>query len=130
MFGTNSLFLFINPICDEKSEGTPDVVDYDFAQEEIAKASGLLVEGGDADENERMSQILELFPMVAEANAIRCVICKHQQKSLCNNICNFTNNLIVIRSCFHSLCTYRLFPLQHLTIQNLLTIEVMKWRKK
>ncbi|EGD80556.1 kinesin family member 1C [Salpingoeca rosetta] len=70
LFGTNSIFLFVNPANQDPSAGTPEKVDYEFAQEEIAKASGLLVEGGDAEEKERMSQILELFPMVAEVNAI------------------------------------------------------------
>ena len=80
--GTNSIFLFVNPTNKEMSPGSPEQVDYEFAQEEIAKASGLFTEGGDAEEKERMSQILELFPMVAEVNAISEEMDKKMQYSV------------------------------------------------
>ena len=34
------MYYFVNPLNNEKSEGTPDKVDWDFAQKEIAQAKG------------------------------------------------------------------------------------------
>lgn len=38
--GSNHMYYFVNPLNQEKSEGTPDKVDWDFAQKEIAQAKG------------------------------------------------------------------------------------------
>ena len=34
------MYYFVNPLNKEKSEGTPDRVDWEFAQKEIAHAKG------------------------------------------------------------------------------------------
>ena len=34
------MYYFVNPLNQEKSDGTPDKVDWDFAQKEIAQAKG------------------------------------------------------------------------------------------
>ena len=38
--GSNHMYFLVNPGCTEKSEGTPDNVDWEFAQKEIAQAKG------------------------------------------------------------------------------------------
>ena len=38
--GSNHMYYFVNPLNKEKSEGTPDRVDWEFAQKEIAHAKG------------------------------------------------------------------------------------------
>ena len=38
--GSNHWYYFFNPLNKEKSEGTPDTVDWDFAQKEIAQSKG------------------------------------------------------------------------------------------
>eukprot|EP00055_Hartaetosiga_balthica_P004465 m.11732 g.11732 ORF g.11732 m.11732 type:complete len:1033 (-) comp3880_c0_seq1:693-3791(-) len=71
LVGSNCTLLFINPLRkDDVNEGTPARVDFQFAQEELTKASGLLTDGGSSEEQERMAQIMELFPMVTEINAV------------------------------------------------------------
>ena len=70
LLGSNNLFLFINPLVPHPAEGTPEDVDYDFAQSELAKASGFDLEGKDIDEQRRIEAVLEMLPMVAEVNAI------------------------------------------------------------
>ena len=38
--GSNHMYFLVNPGCNEKSEGTPENVDWEFAQKEIAQAKG------------------------------------------------------------------------------------------
>lgn len=38
--GSNHMYILVNPSNTEKSEGTPDNVDWEFAQKEIAQAKG------------------------------------------------------------------------------------------
>ena len=38
--GSNHMYILVNPGNTEKSEGTPDNVDWEFAQKEIAQAKG------------------------------------------------------------------------------------------
>ena len=74
-FGTNHLFVFMNPKNSNPVEGTPDEdISWEFAQGELAEAKGF---GASDDSNPRAGitnelreQIMELLPMVAEANAI------------------------------------------------------------
>ncbi|XP_020609741.1 kinesin-like protein KIF28P [Orbicella faveolata] len=40
LFGSNHMYILVNPANTEKSEGTPDNVDWEFAQKEIAQAKG------------------------------------------------------------------------------------------
>jgi hypothetical protein len=73
--GTNHLFVFINPKNQNSPDGTPEEdITWEFAQGELAEAKGF---GASDDSNPRAGitnelreQIMELLPMVAEANAI------------------------------------------------------------
>ena len=38
--GTNHLFVFRNPLKPDLPEGTPETIDWDFAQKELAEQSG------------------------------------------------------------------------------------------
>ena len=38
--GTNNLFVFRNPLKPDLPEGTPETIDWDFAQKELAEQSG------------------------------------------------------------------------------------------
>lgn len=38
--GSNHMYILVNPTSTEKSEGTPENVDWEFAQKEIAQAKG------------------------------------------------------------------------------------------
>lgn len=76
--GTNHLFVFFNPKNTNLVEGTPeDDITWEFAQGELAEAKGFGAAADGADgkpragiTNELREQIMELLPMVAEANAI------------------------------------------------------------
>eukprot|EP00794_Sanderia_malayensis_P019281 gene19281-21207_t len=73
LFGSNHMFYFVNPLNAEKSEGTPDRVDWDFAQKEIAQAKGFQTGFGaglSKDQQMAQEQVLELLPLVSEVNAI------------------------------------------------------------
>lgn len=73
LFGSNHMFYFVNPVNAEKSEGTPDRVDWDFAQKEIAQAKGFQTGFGAGltkDQQQAQEQVLELLPLVSEANAM------------------------------------------------------------
>jgi len=75
LIGTNHLFVFVNPKNRHGVEGTPEeAITWEFAQGELAEAKGF---GASDDSNPRAGitnelreQIMELLPMVAEANAI------------------------------------------------------------
>eukprot|EP00050_Salpingoeca_kvevrii_P021558 m.112316 g.112316 ORF g.112316 m.112316 type:complete len:1027 (-) comp9395_c0_seq1:200-3280(-) len=72
LFGSNHLYLFINPPDETKSPGTPDHVDWEFAQNEIAKAKGFQTGAGglSKDQLRTQEQVLELLPLLSEANAV------------------------------------------------------------
>lgn len=40
LFGSNHMYVYYDAVNKETSEGTPDRVDWDFAQKEIAQAKG------------------------------------------------------------------------------------------
>ena len=67
LFGSNNLFLFIDP---SQASEADERIDYDWAQAELAKASGFDLEGKDIEEQRRIEAVLEMLPMVAEVNAI------------------------------------------------------------
>jgi hypothetical protein len=67
LFGSNNLFLFIDP---SHASSTEERIDYDWAQAELAKASGFDLEGKDVEEQRRIEAVLEMLSMVAEVNAI------------------------------------------------------------
>lgn len=88
-FGTNHLFVFKDPR-NVPAEGAKDI-DWDFAQSEIAEAKGFGagIAGGGGITNELREQIMELLPMVAEANAIADRLKKRFEKahSMCVYAC-------------------------------------------
>lgn len=46
LFGSNHLYVFMNPLNTECGENVPETVDWDFAQKEIAEAKGFNTAGG------------------------------------------------------------------------------------
>eukprot|EP00112_Aurelia_sp_Birch-Aquarium-sp1_P014219 Seg3055.2 transcript_id=Seg3055.2/GoldUCD/mRNA.D3Y31 product="Kinesin-like protein KIF28P" protein_id=Seg3055.2/GoldUCD/D3Y31 len=73
LYGSNHMYYFVNPLNKEKSEGTPDKVDWDFAQKEIAHAKGFQTGfGAGLSKEQQMAQeqVLEMLPLVSEVNAI------------------------------------------------------------
>ena len=73
--------MFLNPANKTKSEGSPDEVTWDFAQEELTRASGFGVgdDSGDPEDQLRLEKIKELLPMVNEVNAIGEELDKHRK---------------------------------------------------
>jgi len=79
LFGSNNLFVFLNPVNTAMAEGSPEEVSWDFAQDELTRASGFGAGGsGDPEEDLRMEKIKELLPMVNEVNAISAELDKHR----------------------------------------------------
>jgi len=72
MFGSNHLYVFINPLKPDLPEGTPATIDWEFAQKELAEQSGFsqLQAGMTKDQQRAQEQVLELLPMVTEMNAV------------------------------------------------------------
>ncbi|XP_065676074.1 kinesin-like protein KIF28 [Hydra vulgaris] len=71
LFGSNHMYFFVNPL--KKDEGSPETVDWEFANKEIAQAKGFSTAGGaglSKDQVQAQEQVLELLPMVSEVNAI------------------------------------------------------------
>lgn len=80
LFGSNNLFVFLNPANTATSPDTPEKVDWEFAQEELTRASGFGGDGkGDAEDQARMEKIMELLPMVNEVNAVAQEMDKHRR---------------------------------------------------
>ncbi|XP_022096097.1 kinesin-like protein KIF28P isoform X3 [Acanthaster planci] len=79
MFGSNHLFVFHNPLNPKAPEGTPPVVEWEFAQKELAEARGLMAGGNLTQDQQRtQDQIVELLPMVNEVNAVSEELDKHK----------------------------------------------------
>ncbi|XP_033626333.1 kinesin-like protein KIF28P isoform X2 [Asterias rubens] len=79
MFGSNHMFVFHNPINPKAPEGTPNNIEWDFAQKELAEARGLTAGGNlTKDQQRAQDQILELLPMVNEVNAVSEELDKHK----------------------------------------------------
>ena len=74
LFGSNHMYYFVNPLNSEKVEGTPETIDWEFANKEIAQAKGFSTSAAGAGLSKEQAlaqeQVLELLPMVSEANAI------------------------------------------------------------
>ncbi|XP_070576240.1 kinesin-like protein KIF28 isoform X2 [Ptychodera flava] len=81
LFGSSHMYVFKNPLKPKKADGTPDHVDWDFAQTEIAQAKGFAT-GGMAgltkDQQRAQEQVLEILPLVTEANAMSEELNKHK----------------------------------------------------
>jgi kinesin family protein 1 len=74
LFGSNHLYVFINPLnTTTSSPDTPETIEWEYAQNEIAKVKGFQVEieGLSKDQQRVQEQVLELLPLITEANAIR-----------------------------------------------------------
>lgn len=81
LFGSNHMYILINPNNTEKAEGTPDEVDWEFAQKEIAQAKGFATGFGSGlskDQVRVQEHVLELLPKVSEVNAISEELNKHK----------------------------------------------------
>lgn len=74
------MYLFINPSNLETTPGTPDEVDWHFAQDEIAKHKGFQTNasGLTPDQIRTQEQVLELLPLISESNAISEELDKHR----------------------------------------------------
>lgn len=72
LFGSNHSYFFVNPTNKTMSEGSPAVIDWDYAQKEIAEAKGFATQGLGLNREQAMAQeqVLELLPNVSEVNAI------------------------------------------------------------
>nr|CAB3259099.1 kinesin-like protein KIF28P [Phallusia mammillata] len=72
LFGSNHLYVFVNPLKPDLPEGSPKTVDWDFAQKELAENSGFstLQAGMSKDQQRTQEQVLELLPMISETNAV------------------------------------------------------------
>jgi len=72
LFGSNHLYVFIDPLKPDVPEGSPATIDWDFAQKELAEKSGFstLQAGMTKDQQRAQEQVLELLPMVTEMNAV------------------------------------------------------------
>ncbi|XP_070198402.1 kinesin-like protein KIF28 isoform X3 [Littorina saxatilis] len=73
LFGSNHLYVFINPAKPQAPKDTPKEITYEFAQKEIAQAKGFTTGTGAGLTKEQQvaqEQILEILPMVSEVNAI------------------------------------------------------------
>ncbi|CAH8572507.1 unnamed protein product [Schistosoma turkestanicum] len=78
LFGSHQLYIFHNPLSKEfadelKSGMEPEIIDWEFAQRELAQATGFEQFSNKPRKKEEailQQQLLELLPMVNEANAI------------------------------------------------------------
>ncbi|XP_046842712.1 kinesin-like protein KIF28P [Xenia sp. Carnegie-2017] len=85
LFGSNHLYYLVNPKNTEKSEGSPDEVDWNYAQKEMAEATGFQTGFGTGLSKEQQlaqEQVLELLPLVGEANAVSEELDKHKNFEL------------------------------------------------
>ena len=72
------MYVYIDPAA---TETTPLIIDWEFAQREIAQAKGFQT-GGDGklskEQQLAQEQVLELLPMVGESNEISEELNKHK----------------------------------------------------
>lgn len=72
LFGSNHMYVFVDPHVTTLPPDVPQLVTWDYAQNEIAKAKGFQTDqnGLTADQLRTQEQVLELLPLLSEANAI------------------------------------------------------------
>jgi len=76
LFGSNHMYVFVNPAHPTTSTTTTgitaDSITWEYAQSEIAKAKGYATttEGLSRDQQRAQEQVLELLPLLSEANAL------------------------------------------------------------
>ncbi|EDV21287.1 uncharacterized protein TRIADDRAFT_30614, partial [Trichoplax adhaerens] len=80
LFGSNNLFVFNNPKNPVLPDGTPDKIDYEFAQKELAASKGFSTGGQGLSKEQQIAQeqVLELLPLVSEVNAVSEELDKHR----------------------------------------------------
>ncbi|RDD47595.1 Kinesin-like protein KIF28P [Trichoplax sp. H2] len=80
LFGSNNLFVFNNPKNPVLPDGTPDKIDYEFAQKELAASKGFSTGGQGLSKEQQIAQeqVLELLPLVSEVNTISEELDKHR----------------------------------------------------
>lgn len=77
LFGSNHLYVFMNPKNTETAEDLPAEITWEFAQKEIAQVKGFATTIGAGlskaltkDQQIAQEQVLEILPMVSEVNAV------------------------------------------------------------
>jgi hypothetical protein len=79
LFGSNHLYVFKNPKHPFVPPGIPETMTWEFAQEEIARCKGYdLLSGLTPEQQRAQEQIIELLPLISEANAISEEMKKHR----------------------------------------------------
>jgi len=75
------MYYFVNPKNKELREGSPDHVDWEFANKEICQAKGFSIGGGAELSKEQVmaqEQVLEILPLISEVNAVSEELNKHK----------------------------------------------------
>ncbi|XP_041375232.1 LOW QUALITY PROTEIN: kinesin-like protein KIF28P [Gigantopelta aegis] len=72
LFGSNHLYVYINPTKDDAPKDLPKEITWEFAQKEIAQAKGFATGSSEMSKEQQIAQeqILEILPMVSEVNAV------------------------------------------------------------
>ncbi|XP_064610352.1 kinesin-like protein KIF28 [Liolophura sinensis] len=81
LFGSNHLYVFVNPLKPETPDDIPREITWEFAQKEIAQAKGFATGSGaglSKDQQIAQEQVLEILPMVSEVNAVSEELNKHK----------------------------------------------------
>ena len=80
LFGSNHLYVFVDPRNPTRQPNTPESITWDFAQNEIAKAKGFQTDhnGLTQDQLRTQEQVLELLPLLSEVNAVSEEMNKHR----------------------------------------------------
>ncbi|XP_012936827.1 kinesin-like protein KIF28P [Aplysia californica] len=80
IFGSNHVYVFVNPTKPNAPEGTPKEITWEHAQKEVAQAKGFAtgLSGLTKEQQIVQEQILEILPMVSEVNAVSEELNKHK----------------------------------------------------
>ncbi|XP_046580338.1 kinesin-like protein KIF28P isoform X2 [Haliotis rubra] len=72
LFGSNHLYVFMNPLKPETDVDLPAQITWEYAQKEIAQAKGFATGSAGMTKEQQIAQeqILEILPMVSEVNAV------------------------------------------------------------
>ncbi|CAI9737687.1 KIF28P isoform X5 [Octopus vulgaris] len=73
LFGSNHLYLFVNPFIVDQDPNLPKDISWEYAQKEIVMASGFadaMLSGLTKDQQITQEHVLEILPMVSEVNAM------------------------------------------------------------
>ncbi|KAL5021850.1 hypothetical protein ScPMuIL_001005 [Solemya velum] len=81
LFGSNHLYVFLNPLKPDGADDLPVEITWEFAQKEIAHVKGFDTAssiGLTKEQQIAQEQVLEILPMVSEVNAVSEEINKHK----------------------------------------------------